>query len=69
MYFSDYKEVGGILLAHTERHIIAGQEQILRMETVEHNAQIPSSRFNLPPEVQALVDRQERREKGTQKEE
>lgn len=58
MYASDYKKVDGILLPHTIRQIIAGQEHLIKVNTIEHNVQIPSDWFDLPPEVQALVDRE-----------
>lgn len=58
MYAGDYKKVDGILLPHTIRQIIAGQEHLIKVNTIEHNVQIPSDWFDLPPEVQALVDRE-----------
>ena len=57
---SDYKPVDGFLIPHTTRHIIAGGflEMCLTLEGVEHDRHIADSRFALPEDVRALVDKE-----------
>lgn len=52
----DYMEVAGILLPHTTKTVIMGQERIVTIESVEHNVQMPNGIFELPEEVKALID-------------
>lgn len=54
--FSDYREVAGVKLAHKVRQRVLGREQIVTIERVEVNADIPKERFDPPPAVTALID-------------
>jgi len=56
-YPSDYRRVDGILIAHGSRQFVAGQEQMIKLESVEHNVAMSLDRFVLPEEVRVLVDR------------
>ncbi len=54
---SDYKETGGIKVPQKATQTVAGQTVVLTFESVEHNAELPADRFDLPPEVKALLDK------------
>ena len=54
---SDYKKVDGILIPHTIRQFLAGQELVVRSQSIQHNVETPADRFELPAEVKALVDK------------
>lgn len=57
IYSSDYKEVNGIRLPHTGTVKVMFQELILKTESIQHNTEIPGSRFDLPEAVKALVEK------------
>jgi len=59
-YGFDYKEVDGILIAHTSKTFIMGQERIMVTESIEHNVEFQEDPFILPDEIQALVNRNKR---------
>lgn len=69
-YFSDYKQVDGVLVAHKAKSVIGGMQQMLIViESVEHGVEIPADRFDLPPEIKALVEKDADKPKGgTEKE-
>ena len=55
---ADYRDVGGVKIPHKVEETIAGQVKILAtLDKVEHNADVPAEKFQLPPEVKALVDK------------
>jgi hypothetical protein len=55
-YPSDYREVDGILYAHSSRQVIMGiQQMVIKSETVEHNVALPEGIFDLPADIRALV--------------
>jgi hypothetical protein len=57
-YPSDYREVDGVLIAHTSRQVIMGlQQMVIKSESVEHNVTLPEGIFDLPADIRALVDR------------
>ena len=56
VFSTDYKKVDGILMSHTTRVKVMGQERVLKIESIQHNVDIPADRFKLPDEIQALVD-------------
>ena len=53
----DFREVDGLLLAHSGRIRLAGQERAMTIKSVEHNAELPADLFDLPEEIQALVNK------------
>lgn len=56
LYPSDYREEGGILMAHKIRRLSMGTEMVITIDSVQVNAKFPEGCFALPPEVKALVD-------------
>ncbi len=54
-FYSDYKEVNGVLFAHGLNHRVGNEETVVEINRIECNAGIPSSRFNLPEEIQELL--------------
>ena len=59
VYPGDYKKVDGILLPHKVRQVIAGlQELLVVVESIEHNVTMPEGIFQLPEEVQALIEKE-----------
>jgi hypothetical protein len=54
---SDYRKVDGILMAFSNRVTIVeiGQDRVLTVKTVAHNAPIPADTFSLPAEIKALA--------------
>jgi len=57
VHVSDYKKVDGVLVPHAFGQVFAGQEQTVKINSVEHNVEIPTDRFELPAEVKSLVDK------------
>jgi hypothetical protein len=51
----DFREVDGILMAFSSSMKVMGQERVVTIEKVEHNAAMPADRFAPPPEVKALI--------------
>jgi zinc protease len=52
---SDYRKEGEILLPHKVVAHAAGQELVMTIDKVEHNAEIPKGKFDLPDEIKALL--------------
>lgn len=57
-FFSDYKQLGGVLRPTHEVQRVAGQEIELRLDTAEVNVEIPADRFQFPAGVTALLAKQ-----------
>jgi zinc protease len=51
----DYKEVDGVMIPHKIEQTISGgpmtQQVVITFDSVEHNADIPADRFDLPAEI------------------
>lgn len=62
MRMNDYRRVDGVSLAHEVHMSYAGQEQIVKIETIEHNVAIPEDRFALPEEIRLLTAGSKKRE-------
>jgi len=60
IYYSDYKDFGGVRKPTKETQKVGGQEITLVMESIEANVEIPDARFDLPPGVVALLAKQEK---------
>lgn len=57
VFTTDYKEVGGVKIAHKTRTVLGGaQEMINTVEKVEVNPEIPADKFALPAEIKELKD-------------
>lgn len=54
----DYRDVNGIKVAHLVDIYTPQMSFTIELETIEYNGEIPDEKFALPPEIQALVDRQ-----------
>ena len=55
---SDYRKEGDVIIPHKLLNKFAGQEFTISVESIEFNAEIPKDRFDLPPEIQALLKKQ-----------
>ena len=51
----DYRKEGDILVPHKMINRFAGQEFLILVSSIEFNVEIPKERFDLPPEIQALL--------------
>jgi len=59
-YLSDYREAEGVLSPHHVRQVIMGiQEMLFTTDSLWYNVEIPDSVFALPPNVAALLAKQE----------
>ncbi|MCS7034001.1 MAG: hypothetical protein NZ561_08400 [Phycisphaerae bacterium] len=56
-YLGDYKDFNGVKLATTVRMELAGMEQVIRIESDEHNVKIDPQTFELPADIKALQAR------------
>jgi zinc protease len=54
-YYSDYKEVNGVLFPYRLNHRVGREEIVVAIDTIECNVEMPRHRFNLPEEVRALL--------------
>ena len=55
--YSDYQKDGGVLSPHHMLNRAVSQEFVIQIQSVEANADLPKDRFDLPPEVQALLQK------------
>jgi hypothetical protein len=55
--YSDYRKDGDLLTPHRMVNDAAQQEFVIRIDSVEVNADLPKDRFDLPPEIQALLNK------------
>jgi len=58
VFAADYRKEGDVIAAHKLTNKFAGQEFQITVASVEFNAEIPKSQFELPDEVQALLKKQ-----------
>ena len=52
---SDYRKEGDLLVPHKNTTRAMGQEFTITIDKVEHNANIPKDKFDVPAEIQALM--------------
>ena len=52
---ADYREVDGIKVPFKVTEFAMGQEQIVVIESVEHNVDLPDGLFSPPAEIQSLI--------------
>jgi hypothetical protein len=52
---SDYRQVDGIKLCHKLTLVVAGDEQVLTVDSVKNNVDLADDRFARPEEVQAML--------------
>jgi hypothetical protein len=55
-FLDGYRKVDGILLPHTVKVVVMGQERLMTIESIEQNVDLPEDRFGLPDEIRALLD-------------
>ncbi len=55
IFFSDYRDVGGVRMPHRVRQVAASQELVSTLQSVTLNAEIPAGQFDLPKDIQALL--------------
>lgn len=55
---SDYRKEGDVLVPHKVVMQAAGQQLIMTVDKVEHNAEIPKDKFELPDDIKALLKKQ-----------
>ena len=58
--YSDYKEAGGVQFPHKLTHRIGMEETVVVLDSVRCNVDIAWYRFDLPPEVKALLAKSRR---------
>jgi hypothetical protein len=54
-YLADFRDVDGVRVAHELRVVTLGQEQLIIVESVEHNVDLPEDLFDVPDDVRELV--------------
>lgn len=52
---SEYRRVDGLMLPHQTNQKISTLEQIIRVESVAHNTELPKDAFDAPKDVKELV--------------
>jgi hypothetical protein len=55
--YDDYKKDGDLLSPHRLVNRAAQQEFVIQIESVDINPDLPKDRFDMPPEVQALLNK------------
>jgi len=65
---SDYRDEGGLLVAHTVSQKIPSMEFLVKIKSIKYNEDIPASRFALPDEIKALVDKSAKTDKDAKTE-
>lgn len=55
LFFSDYREVDGVLSPHTIRRVSTGQATLFTIDSIRRNVDMPADRFTLPDDVQTLL--------------
>jgi hypothetical protein len=55
--YGDYRKDGDVLAPHHLVNRAAQQEFVVQIDSVETNADLPKDRFDLPPEIQALLNK------------
>lgn len=64
---SDYKDEGGILTPHTIAQKLPGIDILAKIQSVEHNAEMPAGRFDLPAEIKTLTEKKTGEKKTEEK--
>jgi hypothetical protein len=53
---SDYREVDGLQVPHSIEVNVMGQQQIMKVDSVAFNTEVPDSTFDLPEEIKSLLE-------------
>ncbi len=59
----NYEKIDGLLIAKSMKMVMQGMEMTMTMDSLEHNVKMPEDRFALPPEIQALLDKNKEEKK------
>jgi hypothetical protein len=51
----DYRKEGALLMPHKMKQSVVGQTMEITFEKIQQNPEIPKDRFDIPPEVKALI--------------
>jgi hypothetical protein len=51
----DYRKVGNLLMPHMMMQSFVGQKMLLVLESTKLNPEIPKDRFDIPPDIKALI--------------
>ncbi len=66
-FSEDYKKVDGILIAMKARMKMMGQEQVISMQEIKHNVDIPAGTFDIPKVIQELLKKKKEPKKAKDK--
>ena len=55
--FGDYRKEGDLLVPHKVVSHVATMELVMTIDSVQHNAEIPKDKFDIPAEVKALMNK------------
>jgi hypothetical protein len=55
--FADYKPYEGVLTPRTVHQNAMGQEFLIRIDSVQYNADLSKDKFEVPADVKALVNK------------
>ena len=55
--YDDYRNDGNLLSPHRMTTRAAQQEFVIQIESVDVNPDLPKDRFDLPPEIKALLNK------------
>jgi len=56
-FLSDYREVDGIKIPHKNVIEVMGQKREAIVQSIEQNVELPENRFNLPDEINKLIEK------------
>ncbi len=64
IYSSDYRDVDGILTPFkSEQKMSTGMSVVTSMDKVEYNVDVDASKFDIPDEIQKMIDKKSEKEK------
>lgn len=65
--YDQYKEVDGILYPHQIAQRYPGGLQVFEIESIEHDAELPKERFELPDVIRVLLERDKKKSTSSSK--
>ena len=57
-FVSDYRKEGDLLVAHQIDQVMSMAKQVMMIQSVEHNVDMPADRFDLPDEIKDLLKKE-----------
>lgn len=64
---SDYRDEGGIIVAHTITQKVPSAEFLIKIKSVKYNSDIPAGRFDFPDDIKAAMDKSAKDAKSEKK--